>query len=73
MINNKFKISEFGFNILQIETSAGCNMSCSFCPYKKSCWGDNLQYLPQQQSKSKSPKWMWYTEVNNPRVDDENS
>ena len=46
--------------------------TCSFCPYKKSCWGDNLQYLPQQQSKSKSPKWAWYTEVNNPRVDDEN-
>ena len=43
---------------------------CTFCSYKKACWGDNLQYLPQQQSKSKSPKWTWYTEVNNPRVDE---
>ena len=47
-------------------------ISCSFCPYKKACWGDNLQYLPQQQSKGKNPKWLWYTEVNNPRIDDEN-
>ena len=47
-------------------------ISCSFCPYKKACWGDKLQYLPQQQSKGKNPKWLWYTEVNNPRIDDEN-
>tara|TARA_A100001515_G_scaffold131340_1_gene119069 strand:+ start:4422 stop:5324 length:903 start_codon:yes stop_codon:yes gene_type:complete len=45
---------------------------CSFCPYKRPCWGDQLQYLPQQQSKSKNPKWVWYTQINNPRVDDEN-
>jgi len=43
---------------------------CSFCPYKFPCWGkDKLQYLPQQQSKGKSPKWVYYTEVNNPRVE----
>ena len=30
---NKIKLSEFGFNILQIETYANCNMACSFCPY----------------------------------------
>lgn len=41
---------------------------CSFCPYKFTCWGkDKLQYLPQQQSKGKSPKWVYYTELNNPR------
>ena len=41
---------------------------CSFCPYKFPCWGeDNLQYLPQQQSKGKNPKWVYYTELNNPR------
>ena len=45
---------------------------CSFCPYKRPCWGNQLQYLPQQQSKGKSPKWFWYTQINNPRVDDEN-
>lgn len=40
---------------------------CSFCPYKHKCWGDNIQYLPQQQSKSSSPKYFWYAEINNPR------
>ena len=29
----KIKLSEFGFNILQIESTAACNMACSFCPY----------------------------------------
>ncbi len=37
---------------------------CSFCPYKHKCWGDNVQYLPQQQSKAKSPKYFWYAEIN---------
>ena len=46
------------------------SFACSFCPYKKPCWGDNLKYLPQQQSKGKNPKWLWYTEINNPRVDE---
>ena len=41
---------------------------CTFCPYKKSCW-ENLQYLPQQQSKAISPKYFWYTKLEN-RKDD---
>ena len=45
---------------------------CTFCAYKKPCWGNQIQYLPQQQSKGKYPKWVWYTEINNPRVEDEN-
>jgi hypothetical protein len=43
---------------------------CSFCPYKVPCWGDGLQHLPQQQSKGKNPKWVWYTSVTNPKKDD---
>jgi len=31
--NNIVKLSDFGFNILQIESYAACNMECSFCPY----------------------------------------
>ena len=42
-------------------------LECRFCAYKKPCCGKNLQYLPQQQSKALNPKWVWYTEVNNPR------
>ena len=43
---------------------------CSFCPYKHPCWGSKVQLLPQQQSQGKNPKWVWYTEVNNPRKDE---
>ena len=43
---------------------------CSFCSYKKACWG-NIEYLPQQQSKARSPKWFWYTQVNQPREDND--
>ena len=40
---------------------------CSYCPYKLPCWGrDKLQLLPQQQSKGKNPKWVWYTSFTNP-------
>jgi hypothetical protein len=46
--------------------------ACSFCPYKLPCWGEGLQLLQQQQSKGKNPKWVWYTEVNNPKVNDAN-
>ena len=47
------------------------NSTCGFCPYKYPCWGENLQLLPQQQSQGKNPKWVWYTEVKNPRVEDD--
>ena len=29
----KIKLSEYQYRILQIETTAACNMACSFCPY----------------------------------------
>ena len=29
----KIKLSNYGFKVLQIETTAACNMQCSFCPY----------------------------------------
>ena len=47
--------------------------ACSFCPYKLPCWGSKLQLLPQQQSKGKNPKWVWYTEVNNPKQEEESA
>ena len=43
---------------------------CSYCPYKLPCWGSGLKLLPQQQSKGKNPKWVWYTEVKNPKKDE---
>ena len=47
------------------------NSTCGFCPYKFPCWGENLQLLPQQQSQGKNPKWVWYTQVTNPRVEED--
>ena len=41
----------------------------SVCPYKRPGWGSKWQLLPQQQSQGKNPKWVWYTEVNNPKQD----
>ena len=40
---------------------------CSYCPYKHKCWGDTIEYLPQQQSKARNPKYYWYAEVNKPK------
>ena len=48
------------------------NTICSFCSYKKACWGEELQYLPQQQSKAKSPRWFWYTKIVNPKEGNKN-
>ena len=45
---------------------------CSYCPFKKECWGDEIQYLPQQQSQGLNPKWIWYTKVNNPKQEHAN-
>ena len=32
-MDQKINLTDYGFNILQIETTAACNMACSFCPY----------------------------------------
>ena len=45
---------------------------CTFCAYKKACW-ENLEYLPQQQSKAISPKYFWYTKVDNRREEHDDS
>jgi len=42
---------------------------CSFCSFKQECWGDKIEYLPQQvfdsegKPRSKSPRYYWYTHV----------
>ena len=41
---------------------------CTFCAYKKPCWGD-IQYLPQRESKAMNPKYFWYTKVKEENVD----
>jgi len=41
---------------------------CTFCSYKKACWGD-IKHLPQQQSKAMNPKYFWYTKLENKKDD----
>jgi hypothetical protein len=42
---------------------------CSFCSFKQECWGDKIEYLPQQvfdsegNPRSKSPRYYWYTHL----------
>jgi len=45
---------------------------CTFCAYKKACW-ENLEYLPQQQSKAINPKYYWYTKVDNRKEEHDDS
>ena len=58
-IEEKFNGKPTGNKVLGTE--------CGFCSYKKACWGDDIQYLPQQQSKAMSPKHFWYTKITNPK------
>ena len=46
----KIKLSEYGFNELQIESYAACNMACSFCPYPLK--EDKTSKLPEENIKN---------------------
>ena len=61
-IEETFRTKKTGNKIL--------GMACTFCSYKLPCWGSKLQLLPQQQSQGKNPKWVWYTEVTNPKKEE---
>ena len=61
-IEETFRTKKTGNKIL--------GMACTFCPYKLPCWGSKLQLLPQQQSQGKNHKWVWYTEVTNPKKEE---
>lgn len=34
--------------------------NCGYCPYKHSCWGDDLVLAAQPNSKAKNPPKLWY-------------
>ena len=73
---NKISLSDFGYNILQLETVAGCNMACSFCPYPLK--EDKLSTLDINKIKNllleidpKDPKFKYLTlsQFNEPFLD----
>ena len=71
----KLKLSQYGFDILQIETTAACNMACSFCPYP---YNDkvsklNLEHifevLEEVDFKEKGFKYVTFSQFNEPLLD----
>ncbi len=72
----KLNLSNFGFNILQIETKAACNMACSFCPYPlKDDKTSTLDFesikriLNQVNPKDPKFKYLTFSQFNEPLLD----
>ena len=72
----KIKLSDYGFNILQIETSANCNMACSFCPYPlKDDFSSKLDLneikniIHQINNSDKNFKYITFSQFNEPLLD----
>ena len=76
MINNKIKLSDYGFNILQIESTAACNMACSFCPYPlkedkktKMSFEDIKKIINQIDTRDEKFKYITFSQFNEPLLD----
>ena len=76
MIVEKIKISDFGFDTLQIESTAACNMACSFCPYplkddktSKLSLEDIYNLLDSIDLNDKGFKYVTFSQFNEPLLD----
>lgn len=74
--NKKIKITEYGFDILQIETTAACNMACSFCPYplktdksSKLDYNDIYKLLDLIDVEDNQFKYVTFSQFNEPLLD----
>ena len=70
------KLSEYGYKILQIESTAACNMAYSFCPYPlKDDKTSKLdiekieEILKQIDSNDKDFKYITFSQFNEPLLD----
>ena len=75
---NKIKLSHYGFDILQIESTAACNMACSFCPYplkddkvSKLNLEDIFKILNRVDFSDKSFQYVTFSQFNEPLLDKE--
>jgi|TARA_B100001059_G_C17829623_1_gene583716 radical SAM protein with 4Fe4S-binding SPASM domain len=73
---NKIKISDYGFDTLQIESTAACNMACSFCPYplkedktSKIELNDIYSLLDSIDFSDKKFKYVTFSQFNEPLLD----
>lgn len=76
MTVEKIKISDFGFDTLQIESTAACNMACSFCPYplkddktSKLNLDDIYSLLDSIDLSDKGFKYVTFSQFNEPLLD----
>ncbi len=72
----KIKLSEYGFNQLQIETKAACNMACGFCPYPLRPDKDSILDIDQVKSvieqirpDDEKFKYVTFSQFNEPLLD----
>ena len=75
-ISKKFKLSNYGFDVLQIESTAACNMACSFCPYplkddkiSKLELNDIFNVLDSIDFNDKNFKYVTFSQFNEPLLD----
>lgn len=73
---SELKLSDYGFNILQIESTAACNMACSFCPYplkddktSKLELAKIYSLLDQLDSKDRGLEYITFSQFNEPLLD----
>ena len=71
-------LSDYGYNILQIETYGLCNMACGFCPYplkkdfeKKSKLEDETikKIIDEINPEDKDFKYLTFSQFNEPLLD----
>ena len=75
-MTNKIKLSDYGFTILQIESTAACNMACSFCPYplkedksSKMSIEDIKNIINQLNPDDEKFKYVTFSQFNEPLLD----
>ncbi len=75
-MDQKINLTDYGFNILQIETTAACNMACSFCPYPlKEDKQSKLDFLEVKKvlesinAEDKNFKYLTFSQFNEPLLD----
>ena len=78
-ILRKFKLSNYGFDVLQIESTAACNMACSFCPYplkddkiSKLELNDIFNVLESIDFNDTGFKYVTFSQFNEPLLDKKN-
>ena len=76
-MTDSLSLSDFGFNIVQIETKASCNMACQFCPYplrkdKKSVLPAGVVHdlIEQINPRAERFEYVCFSYYNEPLMDD---